>query len=72
MDTDIDITNSILKNSLNRTGVNTFSALNAATFFDDNSTSGPIHKGSGGTDFSARSRITGKASVGDKAGGKAA
>jgi hypothetical protein len=68
MDTDVNIATAIMVNSVNRTGINTISALNAQTFFHDNSTSGPVCVGTGRADFSAGRRIAGQTSVGDKAG----
>jgi hypothetical protein len=68
MDTDVNIATAIMVNSVDRTGVNTFSALNAQTFFHDNSTSGPVSVSSGRADLSAGRRIASQTSIGDKAG----
>lgn len=69
MDTDVDITHAILINGVNRTSIDTFSALNAQFFLDDNPASGPFCIGTGGADLGAGRRITGQTPVGDKTGG---
>lgn len=67
MDADIHVADLVLANSLNRTGSQTLSALDAESSFHYDPSTAPVGKSAGRTDLGAGRRVAGKTPISDEA-----